>query len=76
MTAKEKAIELVDFYLKLLSDVNPMEDYLESAKRGASRCVYESIKSQEKSNDNYGGHSLTNLEIEFYQKVKQEINKL
>ena len=78
MTAKDKAKELVDrFYDTIENNVELYKgEYLVTATQCALICVDRIIKSQEKSNDNYGGHSLTNLEIEFYQEVKQEIIKL
>lgn len=77
MTPKEKANEL---WAKMLGGYEGNELTIEIdkliAKQDALICVDEVLKSQEKSNDGYGGHSLTNLEIEFYQEVKQEIIKL
>ena len=70
---KVKANNLVDFYLKLLSDVNPMEDYLEAAKKGALKCVDEILKENERINQ--GGAFPTPL-TEYWQEVKQEIEKL
>ena len=75
MTPKEKAKELVSKFSSKLPFYSE-KDNLSKAKQCALICVDEIIKSQEKSNDGYGGHSLTNLEIEFYQEVKQEIEEL
>jgi len=77
MTPKEEAKELVDMFLKEFPSTEDIGfGQIKVAKQCALICVDWIIKSQEKSNDNYGGHSLTNLEIEFYQEVKQEIIKL
>ena len=63
MTSKEKAKELVDIYFKEVSDANPLEDILVSAKKCALICVDE----------------ILNLHIPqsgYWTEVKQEINKL
>ena len=71
MTSKEKAKELVDIYFKEVSDANPLEDILVSAKKCALICVNEIIKMAYVGN-NYDAQ----YEIQFFKKVKQEINKL
>tara|TARA_R110000822_G_scaffold191000_1_gene329683 strand:- start:329 stop:520 length:192 start_codon:yes stop_codon:yes gene_type:complete len=63
MTPKEKAKELIDIYFKEVSDANPLEDILVSAKKCALICVDE----------------ILNLHIPqsgYWTEVKQEINKL
>ena len=71
MTAKEKAKELVQVYFNEVSDANPLEDILVSAKRCALICVDEFIDALS-FNSSPTAEGLT----EFYEKVKQEINKL
>ena len=73
MTAKEKAIELVDkFTLYLGTDVNGDECYVDiiEAKQCALICVDEMIKNIIWSSD-FNGSKRKELE-----EVKQEINKL
>ena len=71
MTPKEKAKELVQVYFNEVSDANPLEDILVSAKRCALICVDEILESLWNV-----GHSSSNDEIKYYKEVKQEINKL
>ena len=71
--AKEKAKELLGFYLKIIADVNPLEDYGKAAKQCALRCVDEMIKEHIHASQNYKWQD----EIwEWLREVKQEINKL
>ena len=73
MTPKEKAKELLGFYLKIISDVNPLGDYGKAAKQCALRCVDEMIKEHIHVSQNYKWQD----EIwEWLREVKQEINKL
>ena len=70
MTPKEKAKELVDTYLDALSYINPLNEYLETAKTLSLMCVNEITEALEHNtwqNKDY---------IQFYREVKQEINKL
>ena len=71
MKAKEKAKELVRVYFNEVSDANPLEDILVSAKQCALICVDEFIDALS-FNSSPTAEGLT----EFYEKVKQEINKL
>ena len=73
MTPKEKAKELVQIYFNKVSDANPLEDILVSAKKCALICVKEMLKPIF-----IGGKRYDRVlqEILFLQEVKQEINKL
>ena len=67
LTPKEKAKELVDFYLKIISDVHPLVSYTNSAKQCALRTVNEIIKNQ------YLNRKTTN---KYWEEVKQEIEDI
>ena len=70
MTPKEKAKELLDTYLDALSYINPLNEYLETAKILSLMCVDEITEALEHNtwqNKDY---------IQFYKDVKREINKL
>jgi len=41
MKAKDKANDLIEMYLNIISDTNPLDKYLESAKECALICVDE-----------------------------------
>tara|TARA_R110000868_G_scaffold388582_1_gene657575 strand:+ start:236 stop:445 length:210 start_codon:yes stop_codon:yes gene_type:complete len=69
MTAKEKAKELVQVYFNEVSDANPLEDILVSAKRCALICVDEMI-------GNYEEKYKYCKSKQFLKEVKQEIKKL
>ena len=71
MTPKEKANELVDTYLDALSYINPLNEYLETAKTLALMCVNEIVDSHYKVFT--GAKASVN---DYWQEVKQEINKL
>ena len=73
MTAKEKAKELVRVYFNEVSDANPLEDILVSAKQCALICVDEILKNQ--PYDIYAIDQCNNL-TKYWQEVKQKINKL
>ena len=64
MTAKEKAKELVQVYFNEVSDANPLEDILVSAKRCALICVDEILEFHDR------------IDVKYWKEVKQEINKL
>jgi hypothetical protein len=71
MTPKEKAKELVQVYFKEVSDANPLEDILVSAKRCALICVEEILRNEV----NTTMHP-NDIVMDYWKKVKQEINKL
>ena len=71
MTPKEKAKELVDTYLDALSYINPLNEYFDSAKVLALMCVNEIIDSHYKV---FTG--IKESVNDYWQEVKQEINKL
>jgi len=71
MTAKEKAKKLVQVYFRIVSDSNPLEDILVSAKKCALICVDEMLGIYD--NEGYYGED---SEIAYLEQVKQEINKL
>ena len=77
MTAKDKAKELVDFYLKIISDVHPLVSYTNSAKQCALICVDNEIDLIMKlvSANELSVLFATEL-ITSKEEVKQEINKL
>ena len=71
MTAKEKAKELVQVYFNEVSDANPLEDILVSAKRCALICVdviLNDVGAKDWELD-------TGTNTNYWQEVKQEINK-
>ena len=74
MTAKEKANELVQVYFNEVSDANPLEDILVSAKRCALICVDEMIESAYDIEWEKKEEAISKLK--FLKEVKQEINKL
>jgi len=79
--AKRKANELVDFYLKTISDVHPLVNYGEAAKQCALICVDESIKIQNSwlryfNNKDYIVTDAIEYKINELYDIKQEINKL
>ena len=74
MTAKEKALELVDRYLNIEDTLGANEKgllFLEEAKQCALICVDEFIDALS-FNSSPTAEGLT----EFYEEVKEEINKL
>ena len=72
MTAKEKAKALVDkFYNKNIQNFWDIEEAIKEAKKSALICVDEFIDALS-FNSSPTAEGLT----EFYEKVKQEINKL
>ena len=64
MTAKEKAKELVQIYFNEVSDANPLEDILVSAKKCALICVDEILEFYDR------------IDVKYWKEVKKEINKL
>ena len=74
MTAKEKAKELVQVYFNEVSDANPLEDILVSAKRCALICVDEMIESAYDIEWEKKEEAISKLK--FLKEVKEEINKL
>ena len=66
MTPKKKAKELVDFYLKLLSDVSPLNSYAKAAKTASQKCVDEILKNT----------LIIPQVLNYWQEVKKEILKL
>ena len=74
MTPKEKANELVQVYFNEVSDANPLEDILVSAKRCALICVDEMIESAYDIEWEKKEEAISKLK--FLKEVKQEINKL
>jgi hypothetical protein len=73
MTPKEKAKELVDFYLKLLSDVNPLNSYTKAAKTASQKCVDEIIALNERTKKEIKHRFNMDNWIKEWQEVKQEI---
>ena len=72
-TPKEDAKELVDKYIKIISDINPLNDYGKAAKQ----CGLISIdRTLESLNNIEGQHSTIYEEEDYLKEVKQEINKL
>ena len=74
MTAKEKAIELVDkFTLYLGTDVNGDECYVDviEAKQCALICVDEMLGIYD-----IEGYDGDDIEMAYLEEVKQELNKL
>ena len=72
MVAKEKAKELVEKYLKKrVERIDILEKLSELAKQSALICVDEVLESLWNT-----GHSFSNDEINYWQEVKQEINKI
>ena len=80
MVAKEKAKELVEKYLKKIIELAYAETRRsaivstktkELAKQSALICVDEVLESLWNT-----GHSFSNDEINYWQEVKQEINKI
>ena len=71
MTPKEKAKELVQVYFNEVSDANPLEDILVSAKRCALICVDEILRNEV----NTTMHP-NDIIMDYWQEVKQGINKL
>ena len=69
MKAKYKAEELVDKYLIIISDINPLDSYLKAAKQCAIICVDEMLDCNSTCVDSED-------EFEFWKEVKLEINKL
>jgi len=69
MNAGYKATELVDKYLIIISDTNPLDKYLKAAKQCAIICVDEMLDCNSTSVDSED-------EFEFWKEVKLEINKL
>ena len=67
MTPRDKAKELVGNFIPKLSDINPLNDYFNTAKECALMCVDEIILSQTNVWEN---------SLEYWQEVKEEINKL
>ena len=74
MTAKEKANELVQVYFNEVSDANPLEDILVSAKRCALICVNEMLEFAYDIEWEKKEEAISKLK--FLKEVKQEINKL
>ena len=73
MTPREKALELVNnFYLNGIQDEEYSMEY-DDGKECALICVDEILKENERINE--GGSFPTPL-TEYWQEVKQEINKL
>jgi hypothetical protein len=70
MTPKEKAIELVEKYKWINYDLDDIQNH----KEGALICVYEIIKNNTKIPGSPGMH--IDLNIEFWQEVEKEIEKL
>ena len=71
MTPKEKATELVDTYLDALSYINPLNEYLETAKTLSLMCINEIIEGLWMVEV-----SAISDALNYYKEVKQEINKL
>ena len=69
MTPKEKAKELVEKYL--FNNIYLPSLTKELAKQSALICVDEVLESLWNT-----GHSFSNDEINYWQEVKQEINKI
>ena len=69
MNAKNKADDLIEMYLNIISDTNPLDSYLSAAKRCAIICVDEMLDCNSTCVDSED-------EFEFWKEVKQEINKL
>ena len=74
MTPKEKAKELVQVYFNEVSDANPLEDILVSAKRCALICVDEILEFAYGIEWEKREEAISKLK--FLKEVKQEINKL
>ena len=80
MTPKEKAIELIDKYIphtRVFHEVLGWEDYIDSAKQCALIAVDEIIETLNKDirDIDVVGNILLDL-IEYWQEVKQEIEKI
>ena len=73
MTPKEKAKKLVQIYFNKVSDANPLEDILFSAKQCAVICVDEIIQNIPSEVMSYKPFIMN---TDYWEKVKQEINKL
>ena len=71
MTTKEKAKKLVQLYFRIVSDSNPLEDILVSAKKCALICVDEMLGIYD--DEGYDGED---SEMAYLEEVKKEINKL
>tara|TARA_R110002153_G_scaffold46239_2_gene130476 strand:- start:6029 stop:6244 length:216 start_codon:yes stop_codon:yes gene_type:complete len=71
MTTKEKAKKLVQVYFRIVSDSNPLEDILVSAKKCALICVDEMLGIYD--DEGYDGED---SEMAYLEEVKKEINKL
>jgi hypothetical protein len=84
MTPKDKAQELVDKFIEHTMEFDELDGYVEdkdNAKQCALIAVDELIKNQEKITKNLNRYlSIANIEIQdtgdFWQEVKQEIEKL
>ena len=74
MTPKEKAKELVQVYFKEVSDANPLEDILVSAKRCALICVNEMLDFAYDVEWEKKEEAISKLK--FLKEVKQEIEKI
>lgn len=75
MEAKDKAKELVQIYVSEVSDANPLNDILVSAKRCALICVDEIMYSY--PTDPHKTLQPTDIKpIVYWRKVKKEIIKL
>ena len=76
-TPKEDAKELVDKYIKIISDINPLNDYGKAAKQCALICVGEKQETIDKMfNGYYTMPEEWQKEYDELEEVKQEINKL
>ena len=64
---KEKAIELIVFYIKIISDVNPLEDILKSAKACALVLIDTVIR--------FGNQQGLREPIMYWERVRQEVKK-
>jgi len=72
MTPREKAEEWIDKNFKIVSDSNPMEDILQSAKKCALIAVDEMIKERKK----FGYYDCANHQfkrLNFLKEVRIEI---
>ena len=69
MNAKNKADDLIEMYLNIISDTNPLDNYLSAAKQCAIICVDEMLDCNSTCVDSED-------EFEFWKEVQLEINKL
>tara|TARA_R110000782_G_scaffold198154_1_gene287206 strand:+ start:359 stop:583 length:225 start_codon:yes stop_codon:yes gene_type:complete len=74
MTPKEKAKELVQIYFNEVSDANPLEDILFSAKQCALICVDEMVSYLYDIEFHKREDAIKS--VKYWKEVEQEINKI